>query len=120
MGAARPCICAPRKKHPLPKTHVPSLPTSSPSSFPHSVLLLDYALLPAFRLLLAPLLGPTGAGTLSAALVGAYHLLWLLPAYAISFLINCIWCAALRCAVIVMHRQGWAGLMADHLRQGGC
>ena len=56
-----------------------------------SVLLLDHALLPAFRLLLGPLLGPAGTGAASAALVGAYHLLWLLPAYATSFLVNCIW-----------------------------
>ncbi len=58
-----------------------------------SVILLDHVLVPLLRLLLGPLLGAARSETLSAAFVGAYNLLWLLPAYAISFLVNCIWCA---------------------------
>lgn len=59
------------------------------------MLLLDYLLLPTARTLAAPLLGPAATDALSTALVGGYNLLWLLPAYAISFLVNCIWCAQL-------------------------
>ncbi|GAB4821815.1 hypothetical protein N2152v2_008861 [Parachlorella kessleri] len=55
------------------------------------VLLLNHVLLPVLRLLVAPLLGPSHTEALSLAFAGAYNLLWLLPAYAISFLVNCIW-----------------------------
>jgi hypothetical protein len=60
---------------------------------PHmcSVLLLDYALKPAVHLLLTAVVGASSAQAISAALVGLYNLLWLFPAYLISFLVNCIW-----------------------------
>ena len=56
-----------------------------------SVLLLDYALKPAVHLLLTAVVGASSAQAISAALVGLYNLLWLFPAYLISFLVNCIW-----------------------------
>lgn len=61
-----------------------------------SVLLLDYGLKPVVHLLLTAVLGADSAARLAAALVGLYNLLWLFPAYLISFLVNCIWCAKAR------------------------
>lgn len=59
--------------------------------FGGSVLLLDYGLKPAVHLALSAVAGPGAAGAAGAALAGVYSLLWLFPAYLISFLVNCIW-----------------------------
>ncbi len=56
-----------------------------------SVLLLDYGLRPTVHLLLTAVLGADSAARFAAALVGLYNLLWLFPAYLVSFLVNCIW-----------------------------
>lgn len=56
-----------------------------------SVLLLDYGLRPTVHLLLTAVLGADSATRCAAALVGLYNLLWLFPAYLVSFLVNCIW-----------------------------
>ncbi|KAI7846132.1 hypothetical protein COHA_000393 [Chlorella ohadii] len=59
--------------------------------FGGSVLLLDYVFKPALHLGLSAVVGPASAAAISGALVGLYHVLWLFPAYLISFLVNCIW-----------------------------
>ena len=59
-----------------------------------SVLLLDYGLRPTVHLLLTAVLGADSATRCAAALVGLYNLLWLFPAYLVSFLVNCIWWGA--------------------------
>ena len=56
-----------------------------------SVLLLNYGLKPTVHLLLTAVVGGASASRIAAALVGMYNLLWLFPAYLISFLVNCIW-----------------------------
>lgn len=55
------------------------------------MLLLDYGLKPLLHLLLMSVVGGSGAASLSPALVGLYHLIWLAPAYLVSLLVNCIW-----------------------------
>lgn len=67
------------------------LPLPAPCHFTCSVLLLNYALKPAVHLLLTAVVGSTSAAAFEGALVGLYNLLWLFPAYVISFLVNCIW-----------------------------
>lgn len=70
-----------------------------------SVLLLHYALLPAVTALLGAALPPAVAGRAAAALAGLYSALWLLPAYLLSFLINCLWYSELaEMAVAVAQR----------------
>lgn len=59
--------------------------------FGGSVLLLQYVLRPAVHLALSAVAGPGAAAAAGAALAGVYSLLWLFPAYLISFLVNCIW-----------------------------
>lgn len=83
--------------HVLPASACSCVPASAVASHPHSynhlcsVLLLDYVFKPALHLGLSAVVGPASAAAISGALVGLYHVLWLFPAYLISFLVNCIW-----------------------------
>lgn len=79
---------------PQHRARVCQRPLSPPThSYTHvcSVLLLDYVFKPALHLGLSAVVGPASAAAISGALVGLYHVLWLFPAYLISFLVNCIW-----------------------------
>lgn len=81
--------CLDPKPTPRPCSEAGSL--SSTPFRTRSVLLLDYGFKPALHLGLSAVVGPASAAAISGALVGLYHVLWLFPAYLISFLVNCIW-----------------------------
>lgn len=71
-----------------------------------SILLLHHGLQPAWRhLLLQAGISPSWRAPLLSLLTTSYQLLWLLPAYVVTFLVNCIWYACVRgipCGVLIV------------------
>lgn len=66
---------------------------------------------PVVHLLLTAVVGAGAAAHVSGTLLGAYSLVWLFPAYIISFLVNCIWW---------VRGVGWgAGALAAGGAEGG-
>ena len=88
----------------------PSSHTHQPLLCCRSVLLLDYVFKPALHLGLSAVVGPASAAAISGALVGLYHVLWLFPAYLISFLVNCIWCGPVCQRSCYARRAGGEGV----------